>query len=336
MKQILTLLLFVLSGQLLFAQNVGIGTNTPNSKAILDISSTTRGILTPRMTTLERLSITSPPNGLLVYDLDKNEFYHYTGTGWLAMLNGAYWTRPITNRNRISNNIDSVGIGTNSPTEWLDVDGNIRSRNNVLADNNITATGTVQGSAIISTGNLVTGGTGLVNGDLSTNSGLFINNTAAILQLKSSGISKGFLQLAGSDVRLGTNSGNTGNLIIRMNGNDRIRIDQGGNMDIEGQIINSAATGAAPLLPRCYGYVSATGAIISGSGNFTVTKTIIGEYRITCTGISTNSIFFSSVPYQTAVSSTFYDSPNNLAIRTWSTDTGIREDHNFYFIVFGL
>ena len=112
MKQFLTLLLFVLSGQLLFAQNVGIGTNTPNSKAILDISSTTRGILTPRMTTLERLSITSPPNGLLVYDLDKNEFYHYTGTGWLAMLNGAYWTRPITNRNRISNNTDSVGIGT--------------------------------------------------------------------------------------------------------------------------------------------------------------------------------------------------------------------------------
>ncbi|MBL0336623.1 MAG: hypothetical protein IPP73_15265 [Chitinophagaceae bacterium] len=57
MKQFLTLLLFVLMGQSLFAQNVGIGTNTPNSKAILDISSTTRGILTPRMTTLKEVQL---------------------------------------------------------------------------------------------------------------------------------------------------------------------------------------------------------------------------------------------------------------------------------------
>jgi len=120
---------------------VGIGTNAPNSKALLDISSTTKGIFLPRMNTSQRFDIITPPNGLLVYDTDKAEFYHYDGLSWKALLNSDYWKRPITSRKRISNLNDSVGINLSGPTEWLDVDGNIRSRNNLIVGNSVIARG---------------------------------------------------------------------------------------------------------------------------------------------------------------------------------------------------
>jgi hypothetical protein len=54
----------LLSGKLL-AQGVGVGTETPNANAVLDVSSTTKGFLPPRMTSGQRTSI---PNtqGMLV------------------------------------------------------------------------------------------------------------------------------------------------------------------------------------------------------------------------------------------------------------------------------
>ncbi|CAM4430482.1 hypothetical protein [Flavobacterium terrigena] len=77
-KKIITtcLLIFFITTGNLFGQ-VGIGTVTPDASSMLDISSTTQGMLTPRMTTLQRTGITSPANGLLVYDTDVKSFYHY-------------------------------------------------------------------------------------------------------------------------------------------------------------------------------------------------------------------------------------------------------------------
>lgn len=59
---------------------VGIGTINPDASAMLDVSSTTKGMLTPRMTTAQRLAITSPApaDGLIVYDTTLKSFYHYT------------------------------------------------------------------------------------------------------------------------------------------------------------------------------------------------------------------------------------------------------------------
>jgi len=62
--------------------SVGVNTTTPNSSAILDLNSTTKGFLPPRMTSAERLAIT-PTVGLMVYQTDGVEgWYGYKSTGW--------------------------------------------------------------------------------------------------------------------------------------------------------------------------------------------------------------------------------------------------------------
>ena len=67
-----------------FAQ-IGVGTNSPSKSAVLDLTSTTKGLLTPRMTTLQRNAIASPALGLLVYNTDAASFNTYNGStlGWL-------------------------------------------------------------------------------------------------------------------------------------------------------------------------------------------------------------------------------------------------------------
>ncbi len=84
MKKNIFLILFIFTIQVSFTQ-VGIGTITPDPSSMLDISSTTAGLLTPRMTTSQRNLISNPATGLLVYDTDDNLFYFYDGTVWLPM-----------------------------------------------------------------------------------------------------------------------------------------------------------------------------------------------------------------------------------------------------------
>ena len=79
MKKIL--FLFLLTAINLNAQ-VGIGTTTPNNSSILDIDSTTAGMLTPRMNTIQRDAISSPAEGLFIYNLDSNCFQFFDGSTW--------------------------------------------------------------------------------------------------------------------------------------------------------------------------------------------------------------------------------------------------------------
>jgi hypothetical protein len=64
--------------------NVGIGTNAPGATALLDLTSTTKGVLIPRMTSTQRLAIANT-NGLLVYQTDAPiGLYFNDGTSWQA------------------------------------------------------------------------------------------------------------------------------------------------------------------------------------------------------------------------------------------------------------
>jgi hypothetical protein len=62
--------------------NVGFGTLTPSSRAILELNSVTQGLLLPRMTTAQRDAITTPPAGLMVYDTTTNKVSVFNGTIW--------------------------------------------------------------------------------------------------------------------------------------------------------------------------------------------------------------------------------------------------------------
>lgn len=81
-------LLTVLLALFAFVANaqVGIGTITPNSSAQLDVQSTTKGLLTPRMTDAERIGIVTPATGLLVYQTNGDAgFWYYTGLQWVPL-----------------------------------------------------------------------------------------------------------------------------------------------------------------------------------------------------------------------------------------------------------
>lgn len=68
--------------------NVGIGTTSPNGSAQLDVSSTTKGFLPPRMTTSQRRSITNPAAGLMIWCTNggtTGEWQGYNGYSWVNL-----------------------------------------------------------------------------------------------------------------------------------------------------------------------------------------------------------------------------------------------------------
>ncbi|WP_298330193.1 fibrinogen-like YCDxxxxGGGW domain-containing protein [uncultured Dokdonia sp.] len=80
-KNFFFLFLFALSISYSNAQ-VGINTTNPDPSSALDISSSNRGLLLPRMTAVERDAIVSPAEGLFIYNTDSTCFQFYKATGW--------------------------------------------------------------------------------------------------------------------------------------------------------------------------------------------------------------------------------------------------------------
>ena len=64
---------------------VGIGTTTPSSSAKVDISSTNSGLLIPRMTTIQRDAISSPAEGLLIFNTTTKRFEAYYTAKWRSI-----------------------------------------------------------------------------------------------------------------------------------------------------------------------------------------------------------------------------------------------------------
>ncbi len=87
--------------------SAGIGTTTPDAFSVLDMVSTSKGILVPRMTKTQRDNIAIiPPTGLLIYQTNNTPgFYYYDGSAWTAvtpkpkgwLLTGNNGTNPATN-----------------------------------------------------------------------------------------------------------------------------------------------------------------------------------------------------------------------------------------------
>jgi len=91
MKAIFLSVLFIGLGFTTYAQ-IGIGTTSPSATAALDIESTTKGLLIPRLTQTQRDAIPSPATGLMIFCTDcaaQGEPQFYNGASWNSMLKSA-------------------------------------------------------------------------------------------------------------------------------------------------------------------------------------------------------------------------------------------------------
>lgn len=116
-----------------YSQNVGIGTSSPDASSILEVQSSTKGVLFPSMNETDRNNITSPAKGLTVYQTDnKSGVYYYDGNSWqyIGNIENNAWKRNIANQySYISFSGDKVGIGKSNPSNTVDVNGYIAADN---------------------------------------------------------------------------------------------------------------------------------------------------------------------------------------------------------------
>lgn len=87
-------------------------TQEPESSAILELNSTTGGLLFPRMTSTQRTNILSPPGGLVVYDNTLSSLYYHDGSAWQSLTGGGgHW---VTDGSGIHYDAGTVGIGASA------------------------------------------------------------------------------------------------------------------------------------------------------------------------------------------------------------------------------
>ena len=133
------------------AQSVGINDDgsTPNNKAILDLNSSTKGFLPPRMATADITAITAPiPEGLNVYNTSLHCMVFYDGTVW-RKFDGSFMTPPVIGQ--------SYGGGIVFYVDGTGQHGLIAA----TSDQSSTATWGCMGTLIFGTSNSI--GTGQAN-----------------------------------------------------------------------------------------------------------------------------------------------------------------------------
>lgn len=376
---------------------VGIGT-TPHASAQLEIESTTGGLLLPRLSNTNRNLITNPPEGLTIFNTTFDRFEYSDGSTWKSLLTNEFWSR---NGNYVYT-LNDVGLGTAAPDAKLDVLGNIKLRGDLMLSrfsgviNNINFNYTGGSSDNLTQGfYFKIGGNhrsfltfkhadaagedkfrfGFYNGTSAEikSSGEFIMNTAGnpTLQMRTLGIDKGFIQLAGDDLRVGTNSSNTtGQTHFRLNGGNRISVASNGYMkigsgtpterlDVDGNILCNAdtvatgnlitdnitihnevrkqvTTGTYNLIPLAYGYVDYDGTILNATSNASVTRVSEGVYEISVSGISGSCTII--VNGGETTSAAYYTTGKcrvvNYQDLTETLDTPTKVDCKFYFVIF--
>lgn len=156
MKKLLLLALLTVSGSA-FAQNVGIGTNKPDESAILDLKSSNKGFLLPRLTEKQKGLIPQPAEGLMIYQTDSNQgVYLFQGGNWKNIGNtnvtttgttanattaytanyllvGDGTSTPVSSSIYVNPSNGNVGIGVNNSNSKLYVAGDMYSTANITS-----------------------------------------------------------------------------------------------------------------------------------------------------------------------------------------------------------
>jgi len=195
-----------LTGGSLFSQTVVV-TDDPaytmgNVSSVLDVKSTAKGFLAPRMLASERAAISSPAAGLLVYQTDgTNGFYYYDGATWIAVASGA-----------VSNYLPLAG-------------GTLTGRLNTVASSTANAGLTLPHGAAP---------TSPVNGDLwTTTLGIYSRINGATIGPLTNASSNAFVQSGNSFAAVGTLGTNDNyDLAFKTNNAEQMRISADGSVGI--------------------------------------------------------------------------------------------------------
>lgn len=183
------LFLFLILSGVTFSQSVAINADSSvaDASAILDLKSTKKGLLIPRMTLTQRNFISSPAAGLLIYQTDNTAgYYYYTGSLWTPLKStnstgsGNYWS--LNDGDDIFNtNIGNVGIGTVRPTSKLMV----KTPLNTTGFKHLGITDGIGSDSIVVTENI--GGVSASIGTATPHPFRFITNNTGRMTIDSSG-----------------------------------------------------------------------------------------------------------------------------------------------------
>lgn len=290
MKKALTLTVFLLAVflQQVRAQNVGINATgaAPDASAMLDVVSTTRGALIPRMTTLQRTAIAAPAVGLFVYDTNLNAFLYWDGTAWRMMAYSGGW---LLNGNTLagtefvgSTNAQAIGFRTNN-VERMRI---VATTNGEVVLNQPGAFGFFAGDMFSV---YTTGGNFAVNGYISgTGGGIGVygentstgtNSTAGLFIATSAGYALyGDATAANRPGIFGASSSATGTAVVGL----------GNNLATYYTLLNGSGGAFTSNNAGVYGFGSvaaATGGVFVG--NNTTASLLVGGTGIAATGTNT-------------------------------------------------
>ena len=309
------LLFFAITISMYSSAQVGIGTSNPDASSVLEIQSTSKGLLIPKLSKTQRDAINSPAVGLLLYQIDNNPgFYYYTASKiWIRIgeetiitANTASITTNqgviTANTASITSNINKIATNTNSITSNLGVIGSntasITTNQGVITANTSSITANINDIAANSisintnTASITTNQNGI---DVNTNS---ITTNQGAITTNTSSITSNINDIATNTASINTN---TARITTNQNGIDvntnSITTNQGAITANTASIttnISDIALKANKANPTFTGTI--TSGSISSTGTISATSFVGDGSGLTgITGISSNKTVLSTI-----------------------------------------
>ena len=116
-NKLLNLIYILFIPTIMYSQNVGIGTEKPAKSALLELNSTDKGFLLPRLTENQKALIKSPAEGLMIYQVDSN-------IGVYLFQSGNWRNLGASNTNTINEGNTALAVTAYTPNYLLTSDGN--------------------------------------------------------------------------------------------------------------------------------------------------------------------------------------------------------------------
>ncbi len=270
--------LFLLSNQSLFAQVDGkIGTNPGNkaASAVLELESTTKGFLLPRMTAAQMNAISSPANGLAVYNTDLQCTFLYRGSSWVSLCDSA------TNGLTKSGSVISLGGALTGATTITATNTNTLAISGLQGGAATDSIMTLDGATGVLRRRTVTdvlensGNVWLVGGNTLTGTGTVGSNSNHDFGIETNGTTRLTFTSAGAITQTGTGQ-------VTLTGN----VDATNGLDVT----NAQLTANAGSTLTGTTNINATGAGATNIGNASSTTTVVGPTNVNTTGTSATTI----------------------------------------------